>query len=278
MAKNRVLVVDDEKNIRLTVTQSLAKLDLDIDSAVNGEEALEKLKRNGFHLVLLDLKLPGMDGMDVLREIRKVNRTLKVLIITAHGTIENAVEAMKLGAVDFVQKPFTPDEIRDLVAKALARKEGFLRKLTGEARQAAEEAVDTVLAGRKPAPSRADSVESEGQTLDYSACVEQAKAAVEVYDFGAAAGWAQRAISLDPSKAEAFNFLGVLKELENDRLTAQKYYRASLDLDPTYEPARNNLYRSTQLRPEGKLDLGGKEQVERKGIRAVVSRKPRKRK
>lgn len=278
MRRNRVLVVDDEKNIRLTVAQSLEKLDLDVDSAVNGEEALEKIRRQGYQLVLLDLKLPGMDGMEVLRQVRTFNRRLRILIITAHGTIENAVEAMKLGAVDFVQKPFTPDEIRGLVSRALARSEGFLRTLQFEGTVQADKAVEGILAGNKSVEAPAASPRPETGELDYGGCMEQAKAAVEAYDFDMAAAWAQQAISIDTAQAEAFNFLGVLFELRNDKLTAQKYYRAALALDATYAPARNNLYRSTELRPKGKLDLGGGAEGERKGIRAVVSRKSRWRK
>ncbi len=119
--KRPILLVDDEKNIRLTLSQSLEPLGLPIQTAVNGEEALQKIQEAEFGLLLLDLKMPGMDGMDVLRRVRERWPAMPVIIITAHGTIESAVDAMKIGAVDFIQKPFSPREIRELVTKVLQR-------------------------------------------------------------------------------------------------------------------------------------------------------------
>jgi DNA-binding NtrC family response regulator len=119
MGSNAVLIVDDEKNIRMTVSRCLETLELGTDTAVNGEEALDKLKQKDYGALLLDLKLPGMDGMEVLRQVRDAWPATRVIIITAHGTIDSAVEAMKLGASDFIQKPFTPDEIRTVVSRVL---------------------------------------------------------------------------------------------------------------------------------------------------------------
>jgi CheY-like chemotaxis protein len=116
-----ILVVDDEKNIRLTLSQSLEPLGLPIQTAVNGEEALQKIEETEFGLLLLDLKMPGMEGMEVLHRVRERWPTIPVIIITAHGTIESAVDAMKMGAVDFIQKPFSPREIRELATKVLQR-------------------------------------------------------------------------------------------------------------------------------------------------------------
>jgi len=252
--KSRVLVVDDEKNIRLTIAQSLENLAVEVDNAINGEEALQKIKQDDYRLVLLDLKLPGMDGIEVLRKIRGFNKDLKVLIITAHGTIENAVEAMKLGAVDFIQKPFTPDEVRGFVAKALARSEGFLSRLHLDRSKDVEQTVESLLAGEPARPLPSAKEQSPG--YDYEGSIEQVKAAVEAYDFDTAASWAQAAIALDSSRPEAYNLLGVLLERRGGRLEAQRYYRAALALDPTYKPAWNNLNRSTQMWPAGRLDLG----------------------
>jgi DNA-binding response OmpR family regulator len=270
--KNRVLVVDDEKNIRLTIAQSLQKLDLEVENAVNGEEALQKIRQDDFQLVLLDLKLPGMDGMEVLRKIRGFNKRVKILIITAHGTVDNAVEAMKLGAVDFIQKPFTPDEIRGFVAKALARTEGFLKRVRTDRAKAVDEVVENLIAGKQEIPREKE----QDQQLDYAGCIEQAKAAVEAYDFDTAASWAQQAVSLDTSRAEAFNLLGVLLERRGNRLDAQRYYRAAVALDPTYKPAWNNLNRSTQSWPEGQVDLGGGKGTGEKSMRVSVPGKKHK--
>ncbi len=116
---HKVLVLDDEKNIRLTVKRCLESPDLAVDDAISGEEALVKLSENTYHLLLLDLKLPGIDGMEILKTVRKLYPEMRVIIISAHGSIQTAVEAMKEGAVDFLEKPFAPSDIRQLVQKAL---------------------------------------------------------------------------------------------------------------------------------------------------------------
>src|SRR5512136_524743 len=112
MQSKSVLIVDDEKNILLTLSQSLEVLQLETDTAINGEEALTKLKEKDFGLILLDLRMPGIDGMEVLRQVREIRPDIRIIMISAYGTIEVAVEAMKLGAVDFIQKPFSPEEVR----------------------------------------------------------------------------------------------------------------------------------------------------------------------
>ena len=97
------------------------QLGLNVETAMNGEEALQKLDEEDFKLVFLDLKMPGMDGIEALRKIRNKWPKIHVIIVTAYGTIESSVEAMKLGAVDFIQKPFNPTEIRELVKKVFER-------------------------------------------------------------------------------------------------------------------------------------------------------------
>ena len=117
--RRKVLVVDDEKNIRLMLTQALADGDTDVETAVNGEEALAKSEQMAYDLVLLDLMLPGMDGLHVLRELRRRRPNVPVILLTAHGTVESAVEAMRAGAVNYLQKPFAPRELREAVEGAL---------------------------------------------------------------------------------------------------------------------------------------------------------------
>jgi len=118
--KNKpILVVDDEKNIRLTVSQTLESLGLKTDSASTGEEALAKLREKEFGLILLDLNMPVVDGVEVLRQVRKYRPDLRVIVMTAYGTRELAVEAIKLGAVDVIRKPFVPEEIRKRVGRVI---------------------------------------------------------------------------------------------------------------------------------------------------------------
>lgn len=122
MTQRTILVVDDEKNIRLMLAQALASDETHVETAVNGEEALEKLQETAYDLVLLDLRLPGMDGLDVLREIQKQKSKPPVIVLTAHGTVESAVEAMRIGAANYLQKPFAPRELRQAVDSALAER------------------------------------------------------------------------------------------------------------------------------------------------------------
>ena len=208
MEAKPVLIVDDEKNIRLTLSQALESLELDTDTAVNGEEALVKLDNKHFGLILLDLKMPGMDGMEVMRKVREARPDIKIIIITAHGTIESATEAMKLGAVDFIQKPFAPKEIRELVTKVLDR----------------------------------DRIEAD-KARSYEEHIELAKRCIGEREFDAAQEHVRQAIAADSTKPEALNLLGALMELQGDWLEALKQYRAALALDPTYKPADENLDR-----------------------------------
>ena len=121
MRDKPILIVDDEKNIRLTLSTSLEALGVETDSAEDGKEALAKLREKEFGLILLDIRMPGMDGMDVLQQVRESRPDIRIIILTAYGTIELAVEAMKLGAVDFIQKPFVPEQIRERVARVMSR-------------------------------------------------------------------------------------------------------------------------------------------------------------
>jgi DNA-binding response OmpR family regulator len=213
MESRSVLIVDDEKNIRLTISQALEALNVETDEAADGEEALFKLGRKEFSLILLDLRMPGMDGMEVLRKVREIRPDIRVVILTAYGTVESAVEAMKMGASDFIQKPFSPDEIRKVVLSVMDR-----------------EKLD------------------EQNIADYQSFVELAKRCIGDRHFDAAIDHVRRAIGLDPGRPEAFNLLGALMDVQGNRDEAQKNYRAALSLDASYEPAIQNLQRSTARR------------------------------
>ena len=217
-AKTRIIVVDDEKNIRLTLAQSLETPGMEIDTAVNGEEALQKIAMKDYQIMLLDLRMPGMDGMEVLKRISETRPDIRVIIITAYGTIDSAVEAIKLGAVDFIQKPFSPDEIRNLVTSVIDR--------------------ETL---------------SEERAVNYTSILELAKRAVNERHFNAAKEHVKKAIAVDNSRPEAMNLMGALYEIGNNITEAQKYYRAALSLDPTYKPAQDNLHRSINLLKEGQI-------------------------
>jgi two-component system, NtrC family, response regulator AtoC len=118
---SRILIVDDEPLNLDLLDQELADMGHASERALDGAEALAKLDTAHPDLVLLDYQMPGMNGIEVLKEIRKRNENLPVVIITAYGTIERAVEAVKAGADDFVTKPFDPEHLALVVKKALER-------------------------------------------------------------------------------------------------------------------------------------------------------------
>ena len=119
-AMKKILIADDEKNIRTIMKQCL-KAEYETETAVNGEEVIEMLEKQRYDLVFLDINMPKLDGMQVLELINKKRINIIVVIMTAYGTIERAVEAMKMGAVDFINKPFTAEEIKLTVKRAFER-------------------------------------------------------------------------------------------------------------------------------------------------------------
>jgi DNA-binding NtrC family response regulator len=130
--KHRILVVEDEEKLRRVIELHLRSRDFDVEQAANAEEGLKRVDRAD--LVITDLKLPGMDGLELLTQIRRQNSVTPVIVMTAFGTIEVAVEAMKAGAVDFLLKPFSLDHLTTVVNKALE-----VRALRDENRQLREE-------------------------------------------------------------------------------------------------------------------------------------------
>ncbi len=130
----QVLVVDDERDIRDGSERILTRKGYNVTKASNGEEALAFVEKTQYAIVLLDLKMPGMDGLEVLRLIRESHPDTLVIVITGYATIETAIEAMKRGAYDFMPKPFKPDQLRIVVDRAMERKQ-----LTDEARRLSAE-------------------------------------------------------------------------------------------------------------------------------------------
>jgi two-component system, NtrC family, response regulator AtoC len=118
---DKILVVDDESSNRKILGQELAHKGYVVDTANDGSEALKKLESSRPDLIILDYMMPGLSGLDVLKELRKREDDTPVVMITAYGTVERAVEAMKGGAYDFITRPFDPDHIALVVQKALER-------------------------------------------------------------------------------------------------------------------------------------------------------------
>ncbi len=114
-----ILVIDDEVAVNNNIRKILMKKDYQVDQAVTKDEAIERITTHTYKLILLDLKIPGVKGLELLKTIRDKNPEAKVIMITGYASIETAVEATRMGAVDYLPKPFTPDEIRHATEKAL---------------------------------------------------------------------------------------------------------------------------------------------------------------
>ena len=115
----RLLVVDDEEVIREACQRILTRAGYTVETAVDGQKAVESLRRTDFDLVLLDIKMPVMDGMQVMDVLRKEQPDVKIVVITGHGTVHTAVQAHRAGAANFLAKPFSPSELRQAVRFAL---------------------------------------------------------------------------------------------------------------------------------------------------------------
>jgi PAS domain S-box-containing protein len=116
-----VLVVDDEEGIRSGAERILVRMGLKVLTASRGNEALDIMKNKNISIMLLDLKMPGIDGMQVLRHIKAINLNILVIVITGYATVETAIEAMKHGAYDFIAKPFEPEHLRIVVNRAMEK-------------------------------------------------------------------------------------------------------------------------------------------------------------
>jgi two-component system OmpR family response regulator len=126
VAPMRVLVVDDDREICDFMETFLAKDGVEVKTVSDPEAASEEVKNGGYHLVVLDLMMPKLDGVEVLSRIRKVDSDVAVVIFTGYPSLDTAVQSMKLDAVDYLKKPFDPDEFREVVDRVM-RKKGLLR-------------------------------------------------------------------------------------------------------------------------------------------------------
>lgn len=126
LAPIRVLVVDDDKAICEYMETFLAKDGFEVKTMSDPSGAPDEVKTGGYHLVVLDLMMPKLDGLQVLERIRKVDNDVAVVIFTGYPSLETAVQSMKMDAVDYLKKPFNPEEFRIVVDRVM-RKKGLLR-------------------------------------------------------------------------------------------------------------------------------------------------------
>jgi len=231
-----ILIVDDEPNVRLVFRATLESAGYLVVEASDGEEALAALAGARSDLVLLDLQMPRLDGMGTLRRLRDLGAEVPVVIVTAHGSIPDAVEAMRLGAIDFLTKPLKPDALRAAVADVLGRH---------SARQPATAV--PVVAG----PPEADPT-TGGESASQ---LSRAKKALNARHFEEAEVHLRRAIALRPDSADAHNLMGVLHEVRNEQDASCREYRAALKADGDHVAARHNMMRYYERYTFGRSDL-----------------------
>ncbi|MBI5740958.1 MAG: sigma-54-dependent Fis family transcriptional regulator [Nitrospirae bacterium] len=119
----KVLVIDDEGIVRTSCERTLAQEGYGVELAASGREGIELLENESFGVVLLDLKMPDMDGMEVLQKIKDMWPDTKVIMISGYSTVDTAVQALRLGAYNFIEKPFTPDTLIAAVREVLGNSE-----------------------------------------------------------------------------------------------------------------------------------------------------------
>ncbi|WHX41519.1 sigma-54 dependent transcriptional regulator [Mesobacillus sp. AQ2] len=122
MSATRLLVVDDEQDLLELLVRRLRRKGFDVNSAGTAEDALELVKKNEYDIGVYDIRLPGMDGIELLKETKKIQPDIEVLILTGHGTIDTAIEAMKMGAFDYITKPYNLSELELTIGKAAENK------------------------------------------------------------------------------------------------------------------------------------------------------------
>ena len=195
-----LLLVDDHENILFTFRLALEMDGYDVDTAATVAEARAKIERNFYDLLILDLRLGTESGVELLASLRAENIQTPVLMMTAHGTTQAAVAAMKLGAVDFLAKPLEPTQFRATVAETLRRR----------------------------LPSRGSAAEPDRET-----CKEQileAKHAINCRDFRTARLHLARALELNSFSADAHYLFGSILELTENPEKARRYYQRALQL------------------------------------------------
>lgn len=116
--KNKLLIIDDEPLIRMSLHDGLNDSTLEVTTAKSGAEAIELIKSDNFDFIITDLKLPNINGMEILKFVKNISPKTSVIIMTAYGTTETAVEAIKMGAFDYIAKPFSIEEIKIILSRA----------------------------------------------------------------------------------------------------------------------------------------------------------------
>ena len=205
----KILIVDDERNVRLNYRITLETEGYEIFEAVSAANALDDMVGRSFDLAILDMRMPAMDGLQLLAKMREVAIMVPVMIVTAYSDVRHAVQAMKLGAIDFLGKPLRPEALRRIVTEILKRHD----------------------------PQKIHPAES------YHSHIAAAKRYLNLRSFAMARINLVKALQLNSKSVEGFNLTGVLAEMLEDFDKARKYYGQAIKLDRNYEPARQNMRR-----------------------------------
>jgi DNA-binding NtrC family response regulator len=142
----KILVLDDEQIVLDSVSRILEEENYKVRTAQKGSDALEILKEGGFDIFITDLKMPGMDGLQAMESISEIDPDISMIMFTAYSTVDSAVKAMKLGAVDYIRKPFTPDQLTELVNKSMSdRKIRFEKRYREDTFEELKKAISSTL-------------------------------------------------------------------------------------------------------------------------------------
>ncbi|HMK33689.1 MAG TPA: response regulator [Desulfomonilaceae bacterium] len=144
--KGKILVLDDEQVVLDSVTRVLEDENYEVRTCRNGQDAQNTLKEGGFDILITDLKMPGMDGLQAMEALSEIDPDLSMIMFTGYSTVDSAVKAMKLGAVDYIRKPFTPDQLTDMVNSVMnGRKERFEKRYRADTFEEIKAAISSTL-------------------------------------------------------------------------------------------------------------------------------------
>jgi FixJ family two-component response regulator len=209
-----ILIVDDERNVRMMYRAALDSM-FHVDEAGSAAQALEMFLTRRYDVAILDLRMPEMTGLELLERMNAVAITTPVVFITAYADVPNAVNAMKFGAIDFLQKPITPDQLRAVVKDVLVRHSIEERK--------------------------------SGEPHDFEYYLRCAKRAINLRDFSAARRNLVSALEINPDSPQALNLAGVMFEMREEYDQARRYYGRAIKLSKDFAPAQSNMRRIYEL-------------------------------
>jgi FixJ family two-component response regulator len=212
--KPSILIVDDERNVRLMYRAALDSMFL-VDETDSAAKALELFKTHRYDVAVLDLRMPEMTGLELLEQMNHLGITTPAVFITAYADVPNAVSAMKFGAIDFLQKPITPDQLRAVIKDILVRHSLDERK--------------------------------SSEPHDFEYFLRCAKRAINLRDFTAARANLISALEIDPNSPLALNLAGVMFEMREEFEQARRYYGQAIKVSKGFEPAQANMRRIYEL-------------------------------